>query len=100
MVSTRIISRGGKVAMAFALNSDLPRDMLSNLIVVDIAPSKGELSSEFTTYVEGMKKIEASKVSSRKEAQDILTEYEKVRSYHLSNHFPSTFTGAARIWLI
>jgi hypothetical protein len=77
----RIVSRGGKVAMAFALNLDLPRDMLSNLIVVDIAPSKGELSSEFTGYVEGMKKIEASKVSSRKEAQDILTEYEKVRSY-------------------
>jgi hypothetical protein len=70
--------RGGKVAMTFALNPDLPQDMLSNLIVVDVAPSTGDISSEFRGYVEGMKKIDASKVSSRKEAQDILMEYEKV----------------------
>lgn len=64
--------------MAVALHSDLPKDMLSNLIVADIAPSKGELSPEFKGYVEGMKKIEASKVASRKEAQAILTEFEEV----------------------
>lgn len=66
--------------MAFALDPNLPQNMLSNLIVADIAPSKGDLSPEFKGYVDGMKKIEASKVSTRKEAQDILAEYEKVRT--------------------
>jgi len=79
---------GGKVAMTFALNPDLPHGMLSKLIVADIAPSKGDLSPEFRAYIEGMKKLEASKVSSRKEAQDILTEYEKdpsIRAFLLTN---------------
>jgi hypothetical protein len=64
--------------MSAALNPDLPIGMLSNLIVADIAPSKGDLSSEFRGYIEGMKKIDASKVSTRKEAQEILLQYEKV----------------------
>jgi len=64
--------------MSFALDPNLPQSMLSNLIVADIAPSKGDVSPEFKNYMEGMKKIEDSKVSSRKEAQDILVDYEKV----------------------
>ena len=64
--------------MSFALNPDLPHGMLSRLIVADIAPSKGDASPEFQGYVKGMQKIEASKVSSRKEAQNILSEYEQV----------------------
>ena len=68
--------------MAVALNPDLPTNALSNLIVADIAPSKGDLSPEFKAYVEAMKKIEASKVSTRKEAQAILAEYEEVCPYH------------------
>jgi len=81
-------SMGGKVAMSFALDPNLPQSMLSNLIVADIAPSKGDVSPEFKNYVEGMKKIEDSKVSSRKEAQDILLDYEKdpsVRAFLLTN---------------
>ncbi|KAF7977043.1 hypothetical protein HWV62_4810 [Athelia sp. TMB] len=81
-------SMGGKAAMAVALNPDLPRHTLSNLIVADIAPSKGDLSPEFRSYVEAMKKIEASKVSTRKEAQAILAEYEEdpgVRAFLLTN---------------
>lgn len=69
--------------MTFALDPELPQGLLSNLIVADIAPSKGDLSPEFTGYVQGMQKIEKSKVSSRKEAQDMLSEYEPVRClYH------------------
>jgi hypothetical protein len=73
-------TRGGKVAMTVALDSSLPESTLSKLIVVDIAPSKGTLSNEFREYVSAMKKIEAAKVSSRKEALEILQEFEKVPS--------------------
>lgn len=64
--------------MSFALHPDLPHGILSNLIVADITPSKGGIGPEFQGYVKGMQKIEASKLSSRKEAQDILSEYEQV----------------------
>ncbi|KAJ7771046.1 alpha/beta-hydrolase [Mycena maculata] len=71
-------SMGGKVAMTVALNSSsLPASTLSNLVVVDIAPARGELSEQFKSYVTAMKKIEAAKVSSRKEALEILNQYEK-----------------------
>lgn len=69
--------------MSFALNPDLPHGVLSKLIVADIAPSKGDISPEFQNYVKGMQKIEASKVSSRKEAQNILSEYERVNGFQL-----------------
>ena len=44
--------------MSVALSPALPPDLLSNLIVADIAPSKGKLSSEFQSYIDAMKKIE------------------------------------------
>ena len=73
-------NRGGKVAMAAALSPELPPNVLSNLIVVDIAPSQvSSLSKEFAGYFEGMQKIEDAQVSTRQDAQNILTEYEKVR---------------------
>ncbi|KAI0926178.1 hypothetical protein AcW1_008410 [Taiwanofungus camphoratus] len=81
-------SMGGKVAMACALNPELPQSLLRHLIVADIAPSRGPLSREFTGYVEAMKKIEDSKVTTRKEAQEILTPYEKdpmTRAFLLTN---------------
>ncbi|KAJ7506598.1 Alpha/Beta hydrolase protein, partial [Mycena galericulata] len=80
-------SMGGKVAMTVALSS-LPASTLSKLIVVDIAPARGELSDEFKSYISAMKKIEAAKVSNRKEANQILQEYEKnpdVRAFLLTN---------------
>ena len=73
-------NRGGKVAMATALSPELPPNMLSNLIVVDIAPSRASsLSKEFAGYFEGMQRIEDAQVSTRQDAQAILVEYEKVR---------------------
>ena len=65
--------------MAFALNPHLPEDMLDHLVVVDIAPSKGGLLPEFQMYIDTMMGIEKSGVKSRKEADDILLQYEKVR---------------------
>jgi hypothetical protein len=70
--------RGGKVAMAVALSPDLPSGLLHDLIVADIAPSRASLSSEFQGYVKAMNEIEAAKVSTRPEAQDILKRYEPV----------------------
>ncbi|KII89681.1 hypothetical protein PLICRDRAFT_137904 [Plicaturopsis crispa FD-325 SS-3] len=91
-------SMGGKVAMAFALNPDLPAELLANLIVADISPAKGDISAEFRGYLEGMKKIEASHVRSRKEAQEILSHYEKdpgVRAFLLTNLDTTHYEHAA-----
>ncbi|KIM84892.1 hypothetical protein PILCRDRAFT_374278 [Piloderma croceum F 1598] len=81
-------SMGGKVAMSVALDPELPPSFLGRLIVVDITPARAELSSEFKGYIEGMKKIEASKVKTRKQAEEILMEFEKdasVRAFLLTN---------------
>ncbi len=64
--------------MAVTLHPDLPLHLLSHLIVADIAPSKGPLSSEFQAYVGAMKQMEESKISTRKDAQDILAVHEPV----------------------
>jgi len=82
-------SMGGKVAMATALSPELAPNVLSNLIVVDIAPSRAPtLSDEFAGYFEGMQKVEDAQVSTRQDAQSILTEYEKdpmIRGFLLTN---------------
>ncbi|KAI0076192.1 alpha/beta-hydrolase [Panus rudis PR-1116 ss-1] len=81
-------SMGGKVAMAVALNPDLPKDILSKLIVVDMSPAKGPMSPEFQSYIEAMKKIEQSQVTSRQQAQKILMPYESdpsIRAFLLTN---------------
>ncbi|KAF9643977.1 alpha beta-hydrolase [Thelephora ganbajun] len=82
-------SMGGKVAMATALSPELSPNMLSDLIVVDITPSCGSPpSGEFPGYFEGMQKIEDAQVSTRQDAQTILTEYEEdpmVRAFLLTN---------------
>jgi len=65
--------------MATALSPELPPNTLSNLIVVDIAPSSAaSLSKEFAGYFEGMRKIEEAQITTRQDAQTILAEYEKV----------------------
>ncbi|KAF9790734.1 alpha beta-hydrolase, partial [Thelephora terrestris] len=82
-------SMGGKVAMAAALSPELPRNAVSNLIVVDIAPSRAaSLSQEFAGYFEGMQKVEEARVGTRQDAENILTEYEKdpmVRAFLMTN---------------
>ena len=80
-----MLHRGGKVAMAVALSTELPTDAIEHLVVADIAPSNAPLSTEFQGYVEAMKKIERSEVSSRREAQDVLAPYESVSLHHLQH---------------
>ncbi|KAE9392569.1 alpha/beta-hydrolase [Gymnopus androsaceus JB14] len=70
-------SMGGKVVMALALNPSLPHSVLHNLIVADIAPIRASLSGEFLSYIEAMKRVESMKLRTRKEALEVLAEYEK-----------------------
>ncbi|KAF9266192.1 alpha/beta-hydrolase [Marasmius fiardii PR-910] len=70
-------SMGGKVAMSMTLHPELPKGTLSGLVVEDIAPSRGPLSSDFRSYVEAMRAIEESHVKTRKEAMEILLKTEK-----------------------
>lgn len=65
--------------MTAALSERIP---ISHLIIDDVAPNNGFLSPEFKSYIEGMIEIQDSKVSTRKEAQDILSKYEKVNETH------------------
>lgn len=65
--------------MAAALSPELPPGTLSNLMVVDITPSRlASLSDEFVGYFEGMQKIEDAQVGARQDAEAILKEYEQV----------------------
>lgn len=58
-------------------------ELLSKLIVVDIAPSRGNIGSEFVKYIDGMKRvrsaIEDGSVRTKKQAEEILKEIEPVR---------------------
>ena len=89
MCSPRVSSRyarGGKVAMAVALDPGLPPELLTHLIVADIVPARGALSPEFQGYIEAMKRIEASEAKTRQEADRVLQPYEQVLSHtHSSN---------------
>lgn len=66
--------------MSVALSPNLPRDLLARLIVADIAPVRGELSSDFKNYTNTMSKIEHGRFKSRKEADEVLTSTEPVKS--------------------
>ncbi|GJE85563.1 alpha/beta-hydrolase [Phanerochaete sordida] len=84
-------SMGGKVAMSVALSPHLPEELLAQLIVADMAPSKGALSPEHEGYIEGMMKIEQSQITTRKDAQKILADYEPdpmTRAFLLTNLLP------------
>ncbi|KAH7884783.1 alpha beta-hydrolase [Phlebopus sp. FC_14] len=81
-------SMGGKVAMSIALSPETPSDLLTDLIVSDIAPVRAKLSADIELHIEAMERIEASNVTSRKQANEILEEYEKdagVRAFLLTN---------------
>lgn len=79
--------------MAFALNPDLPEGLLSHLIVADISPIQGRLSSEFPRYLEGMLKIQNElKPKTKKEAFEALYEFEPdtlIRHFLLTNLAPT-----------
>lgn len=61
---------------------DVSSDILSQLIVVDIAPSIGKLSNEFRMYISAMQEIEAlpaGVIKTRTDADNRLKAYEAVR---------------------
>jgi len=64
--------------MAFALDPHLQPGTLENLIIADMTPAKGDMSLEFRGYIQGMMRVEASHLSTRSEASDILLDYEEV----------------------
>ncbi|KXN87220.1 Abhydrolase domain-containing protein C22H12.03 [Leucoagaricus sp. SymC.cos] len=83
-------SMGGKVAMAVALDPyfDTCKDLLQNLIVVDIAPVKAGVSEEFRGYAEAMLSIENGKMKTRKHADMLLSAFESdsdMRAFLLTN---------------
>lgn len=71
--------RGGKVAMSVALGQNSPKDLISHLIVVDIAPTKGVPSFDFRSHAIAVIQIQNDQVKSREEADKILAEVEPVR---------------------
>ena len=76
-------SMGGKVAMNFALAHP---DMLSKLIVVDMAPKKYDL--EHYVILEGLKAIPIDSITTRTEADEKLSEFVPepgVRQFLLKN---------------
>lgn len=75
--------------MALALDTylDTHQNLLKNLIVVDIAPNRAGISPEFHSYMEAMQRIEKEKLKTRKEASDLLSNYEKVRQVNALEQF-------------
>lgn len=80
--------------MSFALslqNEKAATNILSNLIVADIAPSIGSLSPEFVRYISAMQKIEAlapGVIKTRTDADKELQPYEQVIPLHYISSLP------------
>lgn len=69
--------------MTLALDKGLSSNLLKNLIVVDIPPTKTFVSRITISYIEAMKRIEHLKLTgsnARKVADEMLTDVEKVVS--------------------
>lgn len=64
--------------MTFALNPEASSNLLKDLIVSDIAPVRAKASADTVSHIRGMEEVEASNLSSRKEANEILERFEKV----------------------
>lgn len=75
-------SMGGKVAMAVALDeAGSGEGKVDKLVVADIAPNRGKISDDFSSYVRAMKDVDGRGVRSRKEAHEAMREVEQVCSY-------------------
>ncbi|EJD06742.1 alpha/beta-hydrolase [Fomitiporia mediterranea MF3/22] len=89
-------SMGGKAAMTLALRPDLPKCLISHLIVADISPLKGKLSVEFRRYLDGMINLEKNgNIKTKKEAFEALHEVEPdalIRHFLLTN-LDATYHG-------
>lgn len=66
--------------MAHALTEP---DSIDKLISVDMSPAKGKISPEFAKYIEGSREVEKANVTSKKDADVILQNYEEVFLLHL-----------------
>lgn len=64
-------------------------DSLDKLIIVDMSPARGAISAEFARYIDGMRKVQAANVSSKREADVILQPYEEVSCGY--------FTGGSKL---
>lgn len=65
--------------MTVALSSESPTNLLKDLVVSDIAPMRAtKASADTISHFQGMEEIETSHVASRKQANEILEQYEKV----------------------
>lgn len=75
--------------MTIALGSP---ELVSNIVSVDNAPIDAILSTDFGSYVRGMKKIEASQVSRQSDADKILREVEPVSRHTTCEHVGTALT--------
>jgi hypothetical protein len=66
------------VALHPSLADSSNAHVLSNLVIADVSPTRGQLTPEFKGYIEGMQKIERMKLKTRKEASEVLENYAKV----------------------
>lgn len=64
--------------MALALHPELPSNLLTDLIVSDIAPVRAKVSQDTVQHIRAMEIIQAGNISTRKEADEIMSEYEQV----------------------
>lgn len=69
--------------MTIALKSP---HLLANVVSVDNAPVDAALKSDFSSYINGMRKIEDAKLSKTSEADLILQDYAEVRLIYLRDH--------------
>ena len=89
--------------MTFALalrNEKSASNVLSKLIVADIAPSIGSLSPDFIRYISAMQEMEAlapGVIKTRADADNKLQPYEQVMSFHYI--IPSLSLTISRIYL-
>ncbi|CAG8679914.1 11165_t:CDS:2, partial [Scutellospora calospora] len=86
-------SMGGKVAMTMALRQV---SQIDQLVVVDSAPTNTDLSKEFYTYTEVMKKVEQTGVMKHSQADEMMKDYISdinIRQFLLTNLKKDPETG-------
>ncbi|KAI6025657.1 hypothetical protein F5J12DRAFT_809592 [Pisolithus orientalis] len=86
--SITLLKGVAKLAMTLALHPETPADILTKVVVSDIAPVRAKVSEDTVLHIKGMETIEGNGITTRKEADEILEGYEKdplVRAFLLTN---------------